>query len=468
MNADNKIEYILDQALDSHSNFPNLKMFVGVVNFLNKSPSKINDFIFCLKSKISHSNDIKVILFGLELIEFTSCHCSPVLIIEYNRKSFLQQLNCLLADQSTNPKIKLKCLILVQFLKSHFQNKLPEYPNFNWYYLKILNKGIKFPPFEESPYASISLDDIQQRHEGQTIVERFDSRQSKLFKDLSVVAESIALANSMIDEKDPAIISEVMFNLKLMEKKILTLPDKLSQSKEDYLYRFTLSIIEDIGVTIDRHYRLSSKMSVPKFESKCLKIIKEGNAFFASKPPEIKNFSNYEEKIPNELNSFSVQSNPQKTKPNDLLQLNLVIPSQNLISTTQPEKSIQSRSLDFQKKSPSPYPSGTNNSYTLDFNKKSDDLYDIAFGDNKVAPNHKFSGKVVSEDGFDLQRQTFSPVGFKKQEIETVLLNDFDRFNFQVPKNGDLSLVPSLIQNTSFIKPKNENQGTLSGFVKKK
>lgn len=450
MSQNYTIERMTKEALSSPQSQPDLIKYLAVANQLNSDPFSIKDFITILKTKLAQDNTPKTRLLTLELIEYTSCLCSSQLISEFNRKSFLQHINLLLSDNHLDPYVKLKGLSLIQFFKSHFANKTSEFPNFAWYHKNILNRGIKLPPSEPSPYTNTSITQVSSNTHPKTIVSSFTERQEKLFKDLLVVVENTNLANSMIDEKEAVATNEVMFNLKVMEKKLLTLPDKLMTAKEDFLYRFSMAVIEDIGVTIDRHYRLTSKLSVPKFNSKCRKLVNEATQIIPSVHVETPVHPPMDSFV-TDLSLFSNDNEPAKLKQDELLDLKPQVQRTAQPAPFQPEF----RSSPFEPQAnKNRQHSPNNNLYAINFTKNSSDVYNLDLGMNQWNNNPQPSQQFSPDMSFGIP---VSQVQFGQNKQNT---NSEINYRQTSPSPGPISnlyLNPIAVQNASFVKPRAES-----------
>lgn len=398
MSSQQSLIQAANEALSVPSPKPDLSKFSAVLSVMSERSEALPEFISFIKVKMGKDNTPKTRLLTLEMIEFLSCKGNSTIISEFNRKSFLQHLNGLLADPNLDPFVKVKGLAIVQFFKHHFANQATNYPNFQWYHATLTAKGIKLPPYHPSPYS-----DSASSGSGAGTLGKMNEKQRKLFDDLNVVSENVTVANSMIDERETVALNEVMFNLKVMEKKLLTLPDKLTQAGEDFLYKHSLAVIQDIGFTIDRHYRMTSKLAVPKFESKASKVIREASQ---SQKEAVPVHVTQDEIFGTHQTLFSKDDNKQQNQ--ELFDLNPVFAS--------PSQSAQNS---FSKTAPIPTSNYQNdNIYALDLTGMSQARKQDNFGNT---------------GGYNFTKNT--------HQIAEVQLN------------------PVVIQNTSFVKPPTD--GTL-------
>ena len=74
-----------------------------------------------------------------------------------------------------------------------------------------------------------------------------------MLKDLNVVKDNIKVANELIDNKERDVVPQIVKTLQKMEIKLMQLPDILNKENEDFLYKFTLALIQDIENTKQRH-----------------------------------------------------------------------------------------------------------------------------------------------------------------------------------------------------------------------
>ena len=433
------IENALKEAVNSSTGRPEISKFQAVSNFINSNQTCIPQYIDSLKSKLTKENSQKTKLLSLELIEFTSSYCSQALISEYNRKSFLQIVNSILVDQSTEPAVKLKAINLIQFFKIYFEKKSHEYPNFDWYYSTVLKKGIRMPPYDGPNYLK-----LKNNNDG-SIIGGLDEKQKKLFEDLKVVYENVLLANSMINEKELVATNEVMYNLKVMEKKLLSLPDRLLQAKEDFLYKFALAVIEDIGLTIDRHYKLTSKLTVQPFDSKSRKVLLEGSKSQkkSSLSPKPKRPDQGNNNSPNQgsevgRNSLDNESNVRKTPS--------LSPNKQTVSNAQKQTNIYD--LDFTGTPP-----------PLKFNQDSGPQLKPSFSFG-VGGYESDIGKTKNDPGnmtdFDFNFSPNAQSNVNKSQNQT----NFS-FNQTTPAiSNDMQLHPTIVQGVSFVRGKSETSPT--------
>lgn len=257
--------------------------FQKIADLLKNRPNLCKDFARALKLKLSSEKHPKVQFLLFDLIEYTTCKCTQPLINEYNSKSFLQIINSVFNQNNLPDEVKYKGLMLIQFWNIYFQNKKDLYPNFAWYHNTIVKKGINFPPFVQSNYID-SQPTLDQKSNSNSIIANFNEKQEKLFKDLCVVIENINLANQLITEKDLNLLGDVMLNIKVMSKKVSTLPEILAESGEGFLMKLALAIREDMAITIDRYKRLNLGVGIARFESRSEQIIKEGKADANKRP----------------------------------------------------------------------------------------------------------------------------------------------------------------------------------------
>lgn len=324
-----ELEKLVNEATSQTLLKPDINRLKRISEIINSRSTMPKPFVNLIKTKLSSAKHPKSQLLLLELIEYTTCKCGQTLHNEYNSKSFLQIINSIFNQRNLADEVKDKALWLIQFWERFFDSKKDILGNFAWYYNNISKRGIPFPPFKNSihfdpnsvvkaPQGSNQYQpndyapSTNQRVVGMAFLDNLDEREKKLYKDLNVVLENIKVANSMIDEKDMSAIDDVMVNIKSMEKKLLALPDKLSQAKEDFLYKFCMAIIEDIGVTIDRHYRLVSKLTIPKFASKSDQVVEDAK----NKPIEVPNLPNFPDyKTNNEETGFGGFDAPLSKQP---------------------------------------------------------------------------------------------------------------------------------------------------------
>lgn len=95
-----------------------------------------------------------------------------------------------------------------------------------------------------------------------------NEKQSKLLKDLEVVWENILLTNDLIDNRDEVVSRDMMIQLQKLEKKLMKLPDILSQKNENFLYQFTLGLLTDIDATEKRYKSMKQGKKVIPFNSR--------------------------------------------------------------------------------------------------------------------------------------------------------------------------------------------------------
>jgi hypothetical protein len=301
-----ELEKLVNEATSQTLLKADLNRLKRISEIINSRSTMPKPFVNLIKTKLASAKHPKSQLLTLELIEYTTCKCGQTLHNEYNSKSFLQIINSIFNQRNLADEVKDKALWLIQFWERFFDSKRDVLGNFGWYYNNINKRGIPFPPFKNSIYydpnsvakapqggnqhqANDYGPTMAQPVVGMNFMDHMDEREKKLYRDLNVVLDNIKVANSMIDEKDMSAIDDVMINIKSMEKKLLALPDKLSHAQEDFLYKFCMAIIEDIGVTIDRHYRLVSKLSIPKFVSKSDQVVEDAK----NKPVDVPNLPSF-------------------------------------------------------------------------------------------------------------------------------------------------------------------------------
>lgn len=90
-------------------------------------------------------------MYTLELIEYCTCVGDDIFYEEINKKDFLQSINGIFTQKIISNELKEKAFYIIQFLARHFANST-KYTNFVQYYRLVESKGVKFPPYSESPY----------------------------------------------------------------------------------------------------------------------------------------------------------------------------------------------------------------------------------------------------------------------------------------------------------------------------
>ena len=299
-----ELETLINQSTSPTLLRPDLRKFRDISAIISNAPGIEKDFIKIIKSKLKNAQNPKSVLLVLELVEYTTCTCESGLHAEYNDRGFLQVYNTIFNNKNLREEIQLKSLSIVQLWFFLFEAYSATYPNFAWYYNAIKDRGVIFPPFKKSPYLSMNVSQIedksfvenprvsqmvQERPKGEEIskVEEKESQvhssmrmrgsARRLYKDLCDVYGNIQLSNEMIDQKNIEVADDIIVVIKPIEKRLLALPDKLLEANEDLLYKLCLALIEDAGVSIDRHTRLANKQPVPKFHSKSKVVLKENN-----------------------------------------------------------------------------------------------------------------------------------------------------------------------------------------------
>jgi hypothetical protein len=299
-----ELETLVSQSISPTLLRPDLRKFRDISAIISGTAGIAKDFAKIIKGKLKNAQNPKTLMLLLELVEYTTCTCDGALHAEYNDKGFLQIFNAIFNNKNLREEIQLKALSLVQLWFVFFQADAATYPNFAWYYNAIKDRGVVFPEFQKSSYLSMNVSQIEAHsfnenpHITQRSHERPKARESvqveeqeqpnnagaqmkgsarRLYKDLCDVYGNIQLSNEMIDQKNIEVADDIIVAIKPIEKRLLALPDKLLEANEDFLYKFCLALVEDTGVTIDRHTRLSNKQPVPKFHFKAKHVLKEHN-----------------------------------------------------------------------------------------------------------------------------------------------------------------------------------------------
>lgn len=285
----NELQILSKDATNPKHTKPQTRSLRAIAEILNNEDSLIPDFIDMIKRKIVDYNFPVTQYLLLDLIEYTTCRCGPALFAEYNSKSFLKVINTVLKNEDIGDDVKEKALYLVQFWARFFEKDKSTYKNFAWYKNCVESMGIPFPQDTESPYERARPFDSKSRlnlRESQVDVTEFNKKQLKLFKDLETVIDSMKVANSMIDEGERAGLNDVIGYLDGVEVKLKTLVSKLRRSNEDFLYRYTLAIIEDIDATRIRQKLLQNNKEAQEFKSRVREIIlifkRENNTLISS------------------------------------------------------------------------------------------------------------------------------------------------------------------------------------------
>jgi hypothetical protein len=288
-----ELESLIGQATSPTVIRPDLRRFREISALMSSAPSIEKEFIKIVKTRLKSPASPKSMLMLLELIEYTTCTSDGALHGEYNEKAFLQVFNSIFNSKNLKEEVRDKALSIVQFWHFFFQAEPKVFLNFKWYYNIINERGVSFPNFQKSPYLSQVANPsslgfqsptpmFEENREDEPLpkVDPFGQMKTsarKLYKDLCDVYENIQLCNQMIDEKNLEITSDIIVAIKPLENRLMALPDKLMEAREDFLYKFCLSLIEDSGVTLDRHERLVASQQVPKFVSKASIVLKENN-----------------------------------------------------------------------------------------------------------------------------------------------------------------------------------------------
>ena len=289
MNQTTEIQKLLNNAVHPSLIKPDVSRYIQITEYLNVHPNLSKEFIGFVKLKMTTDKNARTQILIFELIEFTSCRCQPPIINEFNSKSFLQILNLIFNQVNLPVEVSQKALQLVQFWHFYFEQKQDLYPNFSWYYSIIAKKGIEFPIYIPSSY-------IKTRNEMTSPTQTKNDYQSKLIRDLTVVAENVALGNQLIDEKNTGAVVDVIFNIRVMGKKLEGLLRVLQNSNEQYLESLVLALRSDIIQTGNRYQKFTAKQKVADYNSEWeqtlkLEIKKQDNQF---QNTEFKDFTDQE------------------------------------------------------------------------------------------------------------------------------------------------------------------------------
>lgn len=278
-------------------NIPKIPLFLQINEVITKDPSTIPPFANLLKKAMADSDSPESLLQILEFIDFSTCHSPRELHREYNKIEFLKTLNSLSQKKNLSGAVKLKFLQVVQFLSKSFDRQKDGLANFEWYYQKILSRGIPFPAFEISKYLQQpeqlkSIETVQEQPAKKQInsleeyVESLSLRQRALNKDFQVVNDNVKLANEMIDSGEGEVLLSILPSLISMNKKLLLLTDKLFKAKSDFLHTFALNLIQDIENSLERYKWWKSGQQIARFESFTDKFLKNKKLEFAGEVNE--------------------------------------------------------------------------------------------------------------------------------------------------------------------------------------
>ena len=310
-----ELEKLFNEATSSTLYQADIQKFGKISNLLNSQKQLSKEFIRLIKSNLSGRKHPKSQLLVLELIEFTTCKCTNALHNEYNSKSFLKIINTIFNSINLASNVKEKTLSLILFWEKFFENKKDIFGNFNWYYKNIKKRDIPFPTYVPSPYSTSQYNpqkntkffnnnnnqnnfieqnsnNNQNNNNNQKNFNNYQNnnnnnneinkdnltpRQLKLFNDLEVVVENIDVANSLISSKDRGMSQELVNRLKQMEQRLLKLPDNLMNCGEDFLYSYTMALLEDINITKNRYMTMKNGRNPDNFVSRRYQVIIDYN-----------------------------------------------------------------------------------------------------------------------------------------------------------------------------------------------
>ncbi len=308
-----ELERIINQVTSPTVFEPDLTKFAEIRDIINSSKIIPAKFVNLIKEKLIGRKHYKTQLVALELIEFTTCTCNMVLHNLYNSKSFLKLINTIFNQPNLSNKVKEKTLYLIQFWNEFFQQKKDLLSNFAWYYKSIKNRGIDFALYKPSIYLNQTKQNnssYQNLRQNQNKPKRvvikdvdqslFNQKQSKLYKDLSVVVNLVITINSLISIKDFIKANNLTKTLSQMEYKMQNLPNTLQQKGEKFLFVFLKALFQDINQSKYRLMCLRNKTNLRPFNPSINQVIQNYNIFV--------NKSN------SPLNQIQVINTPQKKR----------------------------------------------------------------------------------------------------------------------------------------------------------
>ena len=79
------------------------------------------------------------------------------------------------------------------------------------------------------------------------------AKKKKLLKDLEVVRDNVILFNSLVTNKEKLLAGELFNRIEKMEGRLMKLPDVLNSQNEEFLYLYTMALIQDIENSMERY-----------------------------------------------------------------------------------------------------------------------------------------------------------------------------------------------------------------------
>lgn len=307
---ENRLQSLIEQSIDSSALQPNIRLFNQILEIVNNNDEMAKKALNLIKAHINEENNYKSQLQLLELIEYLTCKNNKTIHSGFNSKTFLKSINLIFSKENLNYSVKEKTLYLIQFWNRYFTDN-KKLTNFNWYYNIVKNKGIPFPKEKNSSYEIEKFSASKNNKVNQNLL---TTRQKKLYKDLQVVVDNLEVANSLITEKEKTMAKELLVRLNEMDKRLSKLPDILLESNEEFLYSYTMAIIEDLGNTKKRYTNLSNGQKIPAFNSRREIVIKR----FNNKQKRFKNENI--ERIDKSENFDSLPESYEKSRNMDIIE----------------------------------------------------------------------------------------------------------------------------------------------------